>query len=134
MIFDQMHDSVQASVYRTAMIICTAKILSSRTFLIFCHMYCMLDQFFDSFILCSRNWNDRNPQCFFHLIDQHRTSVISDFIHHIQCQNHRNIQFHQLHGQIKITFNIRCIYDIDNSLWMLIQHKIPCYNFLTGIR
>ena len=53
MILDKMHDPVQASVYCPAVIVRITEILSSRTFLIFCHMHGMLDQFFNSFILRS---------------------------------------------------------------------------------
>ena len=120
MILDQMHDPVQASVYCSAMVICITEILSSRTFLIFCHMHCMFDQFFNSFILRSRYWNNRYSKFLLHLIYQDRTAVVPHLIHHIQCQNHRNIQLHQLHGQIQVPLNIGCIHDIDDSLWMLI--------------
>ena len=120
MILDQMHDPVQASVYCSAMVICITEILSPRTFLIFCHMHGMLDQFANSFILRSRDWNNRYSKFLLHLIYQDRTAVVPHLIHHIQCQNHRNIQLHQLHGQIQVPLNIGCINDIDDSLWMLI--------------
>ena len=59
-------------------------------------------------------------ECFLHLIYQDRTTVIPYLIHHVQCENHRNIQFHQLHGQVQVSFNIGCIHNIDDSLWMFI--------------
>ena len=105
-----------------------------RTFLIFCYMNGMLYQFINSFILCRRNRDDRDSQHILHLIDQNGTAVFPHLIHHIQRKNHRNIQFHQLHRQIQISLNIRRIYNVDDSFWMFIKHKISCYDFLAGIR
>ena len=134
MIFNQMHDSVKTSVYSAALLIFTAKVCSPWLFLIFCHMNRMTYQLVDTFIFSCRYGNDRYSQHFFHLIHQDRTAIFPHFIHHIQCQNHGDIQFHQLHGEIQISFNIRRIHNINDSLGMLIQHKLTSHNFLTGIR
>ena len=134
MILNQMHDCMKAPMYRTTVFIYITEINWLRTFLIFCHMNGMLYQFINSFILCRRNRDDRDSQHILHLIDQNGTAVFPHLIHHIQRKNHRNIQFHQLHRQIQISLNIRRIYNVDDSFWMFIKHKISCYDFLAGIR
>ena len=38
MVFNQVHDTMQASMYCTTMVVRFTEVLSSRSFLIFCHM------------------------------------------------------------------------------------------------
>ena len=94
----------------------------------------MIDQFVDSFILHCRNGNYRNPQDLFQFVNPDGASVGSYFIHHIQSKNHRNAQFHQLHGKIEISFDIGCIHNVDNTGRLFIEQKISCHDLLTGIR
>ena len=51
MVFDQMHDCMEASMYCSAIFISIAKIDDLWFFLIFCHMKCMLNQLINSLIL-----------------------------------------------------------------------------------
>ena len=133
MILDQVHDSMKAAVNSTAMIISITEVLSAGTFLIFGYMHGVGDQLPDSFIFGSRNGDNRNPKLGFHFVDQNGAAVFSDLIHHVEGKYHRDIQLHQLHGKIQITFDIRCINDVDDTLWVLVQDKIPGNDLLTGI-
>ena len=133
MIFDQMHDRMQTSMYRTTVFVDITVVNLSWPLLIFCHMQRMSYQFIDTFVLRRRDGNDRNPQHLFHLVDQNRSAVFPYLIHHIQGKHHRNIQLHQLHGQIQIPLNIGSIHNVDDSFRMFIQHKISCNDLLTGI-
>ena len=94
----------------------------------------MGDQFINSFVFGGRDRHYRDAKHLFHLIDDNGTTIFTNFIHHIQSQHHRNIQFHELHGQIQVSLNIGGIYDVDNSFWMLIQYKVPGDDLFTGIR
>ena len=93
-ILDQMHDTMKTAVHCAPMLIGIAEVLASRLFLIFRHMDGMINQLLDSLIFRSRNRDHRNSQQFLHLVYINRTTVFPDLIHHIQCQNHRNIQLH----------------------------------------
>ena len=68
-VFDQMHNTVQTTVYSTAMIFCITEILSAGLLLVFCDMHGMCDQFADAFIFCGRNGNNGNTEHFLHLVD-----------------------------------------------------------------
>ncbi len=78
-----MHNRMQRPVDGTAVVIRLTEILSSRLFLILCHMDGMGNQFLNSLVLCSRNRDDRNAKSLFHLIDEHGTAVLPHLIHHI---------------------------------------------------
>ena len=120
MVVDQVHDSVQAAVYRSAMILRVTEVLPSRLFLILCHMQCMLDQLSDTLIFRCGDRDDRDAEQLLHLIDEHGAAIVAHLIHHVQGEHHRHIELHQLHRQIQVSLNIRRIDDIDNALRVLI--------------
>ena len=134
MIFNQMHDRMNASVNRTFLTFSRAKIHFLRCFLIFCDMQCMFYQFRNTFSLCCRDWYNRYSEKCFQLIHTHRATVHTHLIHHIQRNNHWDLKFHKLHRQIHIPFNIGCIYNIDDSFRFILKQKFSCNNFLTAIR
>ena len=129
----QMAYTMDGTMHRSTMGFLWTKILSARSFLIMGNMDGMVYQFTDTLPFGSRNRNNRNAEHLLHAVDHHRSSIPCQFIHHIQSQHHRNIQFHQLHGQIQVSFNIRRIHNIDDAMWMRFENKLPRYNFLSTI-
>ena len=134
MILDQMHDCMKASMNSTSVFICITEIYDPWFLLVFRNVKRMLYQFVNTLVLGCRDRYDRNSKHFLHAIDQNRASILSHLVHHVQCKAHRHIQLHQLHGQIKVSFYISSINDIDDSLRVLIQDKIPRYDLFAGIR
>ena len=124
-IFDQMHDRMQRTVDGTAVVIRLTEVLSARFFLVFGHMDSMGNQFLDSLVFCSGNRDNRDAKSLFHLVHEHRTAVFAYLIHHVEGQYHRNVEFHQLHRQIQVSFDICRIYNIDDAARMLVQNEIP---------
>ena len=105
-ILDQMHDRMQRTVDGTAVVIRLTEVLSARFFLVFGHMDSMGNQFIDSLVFCSGNRDNRDAKSLFHLVHEHRTAVFAYLIHHVEGQYHRNVEFHQLHRQIQVSFDI----------------------------
>ena len=120
-----MHDRMQRTVDGTAVVIRLTEVLSARFFLVFGHMDSMGNQFIDSLVFCSRNRDNRDAKSLFHLVHEHRTAVFAYLIHHVEGQYHRNVEFHQLHRQIQVSFDICRIYNIDDAARMLVQNEIP---------
>ena len=128
-----MHDAVQTAMHRAIMILRVAKIRTSRFFLILRDVNRVVDQFTDSLVFGRGNRNDRNAECFLHLVDANRAAVFAHLVHHVECQHHRNVQLHQLHGQIKITLNIGRVNDIDDALRLVIKQELSGHNLLASI-
>ena len=133
MILNQMNHGMNTAMHRSIMIFFVTKILFHRAFLIFCNVNGMPDQLVHPFILCRRNRNHRHSQHCFHGIHINRSLITDHFIHHVKCDNHRNIHLQKLHGKVQIPFNISCIHNIDDCAWLFIQYKISRYNLLTAI-
>ena len=83
MVLNQMHDSMQTSMYRTIVLFFSTEIRSSRAFLILCHMHGMTNQFFHAFIFGGSNRNNGNSKHFLHFIDSYGATVTAHLIHHI---------------------------------------------------
>ncbi len=130
MIFNEMHHGMQASVNGTAMVFGTAKVLFFRPLAIFCHMQRVLYQLVHALVFHGRDGNYRYSEHFFHLIDADCSTVVFHLVHHIQCQHHRNVKFHQLHRQVKVTLYVCGIYDIDNARRVFFQDELTRNNLL----
>ena len=93
----------------------------------------MVYQFTDTFILCRRDWYNRDSKQLFQFVHTNRTTILAHLIHHVKRQNHRHIQLQKLHSQIQISLNIGSIYNIDDSLWMFFQHELSGHDLFAGI-
>ena len=83
MVFDQMHNGMEAAVDSTTIIIYIAQVHFFWLLLIFGNMNSMLYQFIDTFIFSSRNRNDWNTKHFLHLVYKNGTAIFPYLIHHI---------------------------------------------------
>ena len=64
----------------------------------------------------------------------HGASVAPDLIHHVQRKNHGYTKLHELESQVKISFDIRCIYDIYDTGRLLVNYESARNKLLSGIR
>ena len=120
-VFNEVHDGMQASVQRSAVLAFgIAEVHSARTLLKFRYMKGMVDEFLNAFISGGRNRNDRNSKGRFQFINLNRSAVGVDLVHHIQRQNHRNIKLNELQRQVHIAFNIGRVHNVDNALWLIL--------------
>ena len=115
------------------MIFFVTEILSHRPFLILRNMKCMFHEFLYALVFGCRNRNDRYPEQFLHQIDIDRSMVTGYFIHHIQCDYHRNIHLQKLHRQVQIALDVGCIDNIDHRFRLIFKYKIPRNDLLTAI-
>ena len=133
-ILDEMHDGVETSVYRSAVFLRVAEVNDLRLLLIFRHMKGVGHQLVDTFVFRGGDGNHRDPQHFLHLVDTDGSAVFPHLVHHVQGQDHGNIQLHQLHGKVQVTLDIRSVHNIYDSSGMFVQDEVPCHDLLTGIR
>ena len=118
----------------TSIFILVAKISSARFFLILGDMQGMAYKLIDTLVPGRRNGHHRNAQHVFHFIYMYSSAVAANLVHHVQCQHHRRVQLHELHGQIKISFYVGCIHYIDDACRLLVENELSRHDFLAGIR
>ena len=97
-ILDQMAYGVYTAVHRTARAVPgVAEVNAARRLAVAGHMQCVLDQLVDALILGGGNWHNRHAEQLLQLVDHDGAAVGADLIHHVQRQNQRNVQLHELH-------------------------------------
>ena len=54
-------------------------------------------------------------------------------VHHVQGDDHGDVHFQQLHGQVKVALDVRGVHDVDDRFRVLVQDKVAGDQLLTGI-
>ena len=128
------HDTVQASVDRASTVVLITEVQTPRTFLVFRNVKGVVYQLVDTFVLRCRDGDDRNTELVLHLVDEDGTAVASYFVHHVQRDDHRNIELHELHGQVEVTLDICCIDDVDDAARLFVKDELTGDDLLGSIR
>ncbi len=84
----------------------------------------MVHKFLDTFSLCRRDRHDRQAEYRLHLVDIDGAAVAPDLIHHIEGQHHRDIEFHELHGEVEVALYIAGIHDVDDACRLLVEYEL----------
>ena len=85
MVFDEVHDAVQATVYGTTMVVLVAEVLAHRGFLILCDMDGVVHQLIDTFVLRSGDGHHGQTEDLLHFVYHDAAAVVAHLIHHIEC-------------------------------------------------
>ena len=132
-ILNEMHDGMQTTVYGSSVIFGATEVLPTGSFLITGYMNGVLHHLVDTFVLHGTDGDDRNTQQTFHLVDSDGSAVVFHLVHHVQSQYHGDVQFHQLHRQVKATFNAGSVYDVDDTRRAVLQDKLATHHLFVGI-
>ena len=88
------------------------------------HLTRAADQVIHALIPGSGNRNNRNPQTISNALYIDLPAVRRHYVHHIERENHRNIQIQKLQRQIEVAFYIGGIDDIYNSIRSFFNQEI----------
>ena len=132
-IVDEVHDAVETAVHGAVVILWVAEVCPSGALLVLGHMDGVLHQLFNAFILKRRDGDDRNAQHLLHLVDTDGTAVFPHLVHHIERQNHGNVQLHELHGEVEIALNVGGVHNVDDAPRLFIQQKRPGHQLFAGV-
>ena len=118
MVFDRVSDGVDATVNCAFVVFRATEILLNGVLLIVRDVQRVVNEFGNAFIARSRNRHHRNAQQGFHFVNANGAPVVSDFVHHVKCQNHGLTQFKQLHREVQISLDIGRVHNVDDDMWI----------------
>ena len=124
MILDQMHDSVEATVDRTALVGGVTKVLSARALLIARYVKCVGDKLVNALVLCRGNGHYGDSQRLLQLVYSNGTAVFSHLVHHVQRKNHGNVELHQLHGKIEVALDVGGVNYVYDAAGVAFEYEI----------
>ena len=128
-VFDDMGDGVDGTVYFS---LTEVQLLGRLLFLD--RLDDDVQQVRDAFSLGSRDRNNRNAQRIGQLFDMDAVAAGTDLIHHVESQNHRDVQLHQLQSQIEVALQIGGVHNVDDGVRMLLHQKVTGDDLLRGVR
>ena len=83
MVFNKVHDGMQASVYGSSVVFGVAEVLSHGLFLVACNVQGVLYQFVNALALDGGDGDDGDAQHAFHLVDADGSAVALNLVHHV---------------------------------------------------
>ena len=87
-VFDEMHDGVDAAMHGAAVLIVFAEILALWFFLIFCDVDGVVDELVDALVFRGGDWHDWHAELFLEGVDVDGAAVGVDFVHHVEGDDH----------------------------------------------
>ena len=119
-----MHDSVEATVDRAALVGGVTKVLSSGTLLIASYVERVGDKLVNALVLCRGNGHYGDSQRLLQLVYSNGTAVFSHLVHHVQRKHHGNVELHQLHGKIEVALDVGCVNYVYDAAGVAFEYEI----------
>ena len=134
MVLNQVHDGVQAAVYRAARFVRIAEVHSAGTLLVVRDVQRVIDQLADALVFGRGDRYDRDPQHGLHLVDADGAAVGRHLVHHVQGKHHRHAQLHELHGEVEVAGEVGRVDDVDDAARLFIQKELARDQLFAGVR
>ena len=64
--------------------------------------------------------DNRHGQRILHRLDVNATTAAGELVHHVEGNDHRNIQFDELQRKIQAAFDISGVNDVDNGVRLVV--------------
>lgn len=93
----------------------------------------MLDKLVDTLIVCRRDGHDGNAELGLEHADVDAASARGDLVHHVERDDKRHVEFHELQAQVEIALDVRTIDDVDDGIGFLVEHELARDDFLARI-
>ena len=133
-VFDEMHQSVDASVHGTAVLIVLTEIVAPRFFLIASNVDSVVDELGDALVFRRRDRHNRHAKLLLQSVDVDGATIGVDLVHHVQRHNHRNAQLQELHRQVEVALNVGGVHNVDDAAGLFLQQELPRHNLFAGVR
>ena len=78
--------------------------------------------------------NHGYAQLLLQLVYVHSVAVGAHFIHHVQRDDHGKVQLDELHGEVKVALDVGGVHDVDDTIRLFLDEKIPGDDLLAGVR
>ena len=129
-VFNEVHNAVEAAVDRATVGVLVAEIDATRLFLIARDVHRVAHELVDALLVRGRDRYDGNAEHRFHFIDADRAAVAAHLVHHVQCEHDRRVQLHQLHCEIEVALDVRRIGNVDDACRLLLENELARDDFL----
>ena len=132
-VFDEVHDRVEGTVDRAAVVVFIAEVSAGRALLVPGNVDGVVDQFVDAFAGQCIDGDDGDAERRLEFIDVDRAAVVHDFVQEVQGDDHGRVQLEELHREVQVPLDVRAVDDVDDALRFFPQDELSCDDLLTGV-
>ena len=132
-VFDQVHGRVQGAVHGAAVVVLITEISAGRLFLIAGDVDGVAHKFVDAFAGQRIDGDDRDAERRFKFIEVDRAAVVDDLVEEVQGDDHRRVQFEELHRKVQVPLDVRTVDDVDDTLRFFPQDELSRDDLFAGV-
>ena len=110
-----MGDTVNSGMYRTA-----AEIKALWQLLVLRYLYGAAQKLAYTFAGVGGDGDNRYGQRILHRFDVDAAAAAGELVHHVEGNDHRDIQLDELQRKIQAAFDISCVNDVDNCVRLIV--------------
>ena len=124
-VLDQVDYCVDGPVHRSSVLaVCKTEICTARQLAVQCDCHDVLDKLIYTFPLAGGNGDNRNTERAFKCVYVYCAAVLPHLIHHIERDDHRLVQLHELCGEVKIPLYVGGINDVYYTVNLVLDDEI----------
>ena len=60
--------------------------------------------------------------------------VLPDLVHHVERDDDRHADLHELQRQVEVALDVGGVHDVDDTIRLFLDEKIPGDDLLAGVR
>ena len=135
MVLDQVSNTVDAAMQRTAVrTVGRAKVQATGALAEPRHVQGMIHQLADTLVAGSTNGNNGHAQQTLEQVDVHGTAVGGHLVHHVERDDHRTVELHELQCQVQITLDVGSVNDVDDGVRTLVEDELTAHDLFACVR
>ncbi len=93
----------------------------------------VFDELVDALVLGSGDGHDGHAQQGLEQVDVDRPAVGRDLVHHVERDDHRDLELHQLQGEVEVALDVGRVHDVDHGVGPLVQDELAAHDLLARV-
>ena len=135
MVLDKVGDAVNAAMQRAAVrTIGRAEVQATGTLAEPRHVQGMIHQLANTLVAGSANGDDRHAQQALEQVDVNGAAVGRHLVHHVERDDHRTVELHELQCQVQVALDVGSVNDVDDGVRTLVEDELTAHDLFACVR
>ena len=131
---DKLSNGVDAAVHGAAVrSVRAAEVDTPRALAVAGHVDGVLHQLVYALVLGGRDGHHRHAQEGLQGVHVHGAAVLSDLIHHVEGDDHGNVQLHELRGEVEVALDVGGVNNVDDRIGLGVDDELAAHDLLARV-
>ena len=131
---DKLSNGVDAAVHGAAVgAVRPAEVDAPRALAVAGHVDGVLHQLVYALVLGGRDGHHRHAQEGLQGVHVHGAAVLSDLVHHVECDDHGNVQLHELRGEVEVALDVGSVNNVDDRIGLGVDDELAAHDLLARV-